>query len=53
MTQQFEPRRSMQQVLMDRRDGLLRELDYLEKRRAEIQKQVVEINLSIAPRWPE
>lgn len=38
--------------LQDRRDGLLREAEYLEKRLKVIHDEVIALNLRIAPSWP-
>lgn len=45
--------RNIMQTLTDRRDGLLREAEYLEKRLRAISEEVTELNSQIAPRWPE
>lgn len=41
--------KSSQQILMDRRDGLLREADYLTKRLEKVNRQVTELNTQIQP----
>lgn len=39
-------------VLRDRRDGLLREAEHIQKRLAKIYEEVTALNQHIMPTWP-